>query len=323
MASPFVVDGQRIHLAGRAGIATYPLDGKTAESLLANAETALRRAKASPERLAMYTPNMHTQVIRQMALEARLRRALEREELLLHYQPKVSFVTGRITGVEALLRWQDEETGLVPPGEFIQILEETLLILEVGRWVMLEAATVSAELTNEFKRPVRVAVNVSPMQLKHEDFLSSVERTVRRFGQLPSGLDIEVTEGVIMHDIESNVRTLRAVRDLGVGVAIDDFGSGYSSLAYLAKLPADSIKIDRSFVSTMLEDPDHTSIVSTVISLAHALDRVVVAEGVENEDQARLLRLLRCDQAQGFLFGRPLDKDTLKARLAAELLPTA
>lgn len=323
LAPPFVVDGQKLHLAGRAGIATYPLDGDTAESLLANAETALRRAKSSQDRLALYTPDMNTRVIRQMALEARLRHALDRDELVLHYQPKIHLLTGRIAGVEALLRWQDEETGLVPPGEFIHVMEETLLILEVGRWVMLEAARVSAELTDAFVRPIRVAVNVSPMQLRHDDFLPSVEMAARSFGSRPPGLDIEVTEGVVMHDIEANVRTLRAVRDLGVGVAIDDFGSGYSSLAYLARLPADTVKIDRSFISTMLEDPDHTSIVSTVISLAHSLERTVVAEGVEDEAQARLLRLLRCDQVQGYLFGHPLTLDALKARLAADATLTA
>jgi EAL domain-containing protein (putative c-di-GMP-specific phosphodiesterase class I) len=184
---------------------------------------------------------------------------------------------------------------------------------------MKEAVRAAITLSATGTHPIRVAVNVSPVQLRHDDFVLSVESATRGAGDGQHGLDVEITEGVVMHDVESNITKLNQLRELGVGVAIDDFGSGYSSLAYLARLPADSVKIDRSFVSTMSNDPDHTSIVSTVISLAHSLQRVVVAEGVEEHEQARLLRLLRCDQGQGFLFGRPMPLSDLEQLLAVGL----
>jgi diguanylate cyclase (GGDEF)-like protein len=306
LAAPFSTRGQKVYLTGRAGIATFPGDGGDAETLLQNAEAALTRAKAQQERLVLYTADLNAAVTRQLAMETRLRRALERGELVLHYQPKVELSTGRIIGAEALLRWNDGTSRLVPPTEFIPLLEETGLILDVGRWVMVEAVKASLALRSAGLPPVRIAVNVSPVQLRHEDFVRSVEAATEVAGGQGHGLDVEVTEGVIMHNIDSNIVKLHALRELDVGVAIDDFGSGYSSLAYLARLPADVIKIDRAFVSTMANDPDHTSIVSTVISLAHSLNRTVVAEGVEDAEQARLLRLLRCDHVQGFLYGRPM-----------------
>ncbi len=306
LAAPFTTRGQKVYLTGRAGIATFPDDGNDAEMLLQNAEAALTRAKAQQERLVLYTADMNAAVTRQLAMETRLRRALERDELVLHYQPKVELSTGRISGAEALLRWNDGTSGLVSPAEFIPILEDTGLILDVGRWVMVEAVKASLALRAAGLPMIRIAVNVSPVQLRHEDFVRSVEAATDVADGRGHGLDVEVTEGVIMHDIDSNISKLHELRELDVGVAIDDFGSGYSSLAYLARLPADVIKIDRAFVSTMANDPDHTSIVSTVISLAHSLNRTVVAEGVEEQEQARLLRLLRCDHVQGFLYSRPV-----------------
>ncbi|NUQ11737.1 MAG: EAL domain-containing protein [Gemmatimonadaceae bacterium] len=306
LASPFAVRGQKVYLTGRAGIATYPNDGNEAETLLLHAEAALARAKSQQQRLVLYTPDLNTAVKKQLAMEGRLRRALDRGELVLHFQPKIELASGRISGAEALLRWNDAETGLVPPLEFIPMLEQSGLILPVGRWVMAEAIRASQMLRENGLPPVRMAVNVSPVQLRHEGFVASVEAAVKAANGSPHGLDIEVTEGVVMEDIDTNIEKLRQLRGLGVGVAIDDFGSGYSSLAYLARLPADVIKIDRTFVHTMAHDPDHTSIVSTVISLAHSLNRLVVAEGVEDMEQARLLRLLRCDHVQGYLYGRPV-----------------
>lgn len=315
LAAPFVIDGQNVHLSGRAGIATYPADGTDAESLLANAEAALRRAKAEHQQLMLYTPDLNNAVIRQLAVETRLRRALERGELVLHYQPQVELATGRIVVAEALLRWQDPEQGLVAPGELIPVLEDTGLILEVGRWIMSEAVRAAAHLRQRHGHAIRVAVNVSPVQLRHDDFLLAVEAALRAAGGDPHALDLEVTETVVMHDVDASIARLAALRELGVRVAIDDFGSGYSTLAYLARLPADAVKVDRSFVGTMTSDPDHTSIVATVISLAHALHRAVIAEGVEDHEQARLLRLLRCDRAQGFLFGRPMPLAELERAL--------
>ena len=305
-ATPFSVQGQNVYLAGRVGIATFPADGEDAATLLQRAEAALTRAKAQQKRLVLYTADLNAAVTRQLAIEARLRRALDRGELVLHFQPKVELATGRITGAEALLRWNDGSSGLVAPREFIPILEDTGLILQVGRWVMMEAVRASLALRECGLPMVRIAVNVSPVQLRQGDFVESVEAAIEVASGRPHGLDIEVTEGVIMNDIDSNTGKLRSIRELDVGVAIDDFGSGYSSLAYLARLPANVIKIDQQFVNTMATDPDHTSIVSTVISLAHSLNRMVVAEGVEEQEQARLLRLLRCDHVQGYLYSRPI-----------------
>jgi len=306
MAEPFGIDGQTLHLAARAGVAFFPVDGADAETLFNNAEAALKRGKAQHERVIFYTPDLNASVAKQLALESRLRRALERNEFILHYQPKVALDTGRIMGLEALIRWQDPKSGLVPPIEFISLLEETGLILQVGRWAMQEAARTAAALRAKGLPPVRIAVNVSPIQLRQEDFVRSVEGAIAAAGGVPHGLDLEITESVIMHDIEANVRKLNELRSMGVELSIDDFGTGYSSLAYIARLPVGVIKIDRAFIRNLPDDANSESVVSSIISLTHALKRKVVAEGVETEEQAKLLRLLKCDEFQGYLFSRPV-----------------
>ncbi|MEK7737233.1 MAG: EAL domain-containing protein, partial [Pseudomonadota bacterium] len=237
MADPFRVDGQGLHLAARAGVAFFPADGADAETLFRNAEAALRRAKAQHERVVFYTPDLNARVAQQLALESKLRHALERNEFILHYQPKVDLVTGRIVGLEALIRWQDPQAGLVPPARFISLLEETGLIMQVGHWAMQEALRTIAALRAKGLPPVRIAVNVSPIQLRQKDFVRSVEEAIAASGGEPHGLDLEITESVIMDDIEANVRKLDALRGMGVELAIDDFGTGYSSLAYIARLP--------------------------------------------------------------------------------------
>ena len=276
------------------------------EKLFQNAESALKRAKTQNERSAFYTPDLNARVAKQLVLENKLRRALERNEFVLHYQPKVDLVSSRIVSLEALIRWQDPEGGLVPPMEFIPLLEETGLILPVGNWVMQEAMRASASLRARGLPPLRIAVNVSPIQLRQKDFVRGVETAIAAGGGTPHGLDLEITESVIMDDIEANIRKLDEVRGMDVELAIDDFGTGYSSLAYMARLPVDTIKIDRTFIMKIKSDADSMSIVQTIISLTHALQRKVVAEGVETEEQADLLRLLRCDQYQGYLFSRPV-----------------
>jgi EAL domain-containing protein (putative c-di-GMP-specific phosphodiesterase class I) len=250
-----------------------------------------------------------------LRLENRLRGALQRDEFVLHYQPKVDLATGRIAGLEALIRWQDPETGLVPPLRFIPLLEETGLILEVGSWAMRKAVRTVAALRAKGLPPLRIAVNVSPIQLREQGFVRSIEKAIAVAGDGSHGLDIEITESVIMHDIEANVRKLNELRSLGVEVAIDDFGTGYSSLAYIARLPVCVIKIDRAFIRNLKVDADNMSIVQAIISLTHALKRKVVAEGVETEEQAQLLRLLRCDQYQGYLFSKPVPADEIEQLL--------
>jgi EAL domain-containing protein (putative c-di-GMP-specific phosphodiesterase class I) len=234
---------------------------------------------------------------------------------VLHYQPKVDVASRRIEGVEALIRWQNPELGLVPPMKFIPLLEETGMIIEVGTWA-LRQASLDRELWRERRlNAPRIAVNVSTVQLQRSDFVRTVANVLKLSGNEP-GLDIEVTESLIMNDPDGNIAKLRAICELGVRIAIDDFGTGYSSLAYLTRLPAQTLKIDRSFITAMLDDPGAMTLVSTIISLAHSLKLTVVAEGVESEEQAKFLRLLRCDQMQGYLISRPLSFEDMTAYLA-------
>jgi diguanylate cyclase (GGDEF)-like protein/PAS domain S-box-containing protein len=318
LADPFDVGGKSLHVSARAGVALFPADGTDAERLFQNAEVALKRAKTQNERSAFYTADLNARVAEQLTLENKLRQALERNEFVLHYQPKVDLVTNRIVSLEALIRWQDPDGGLVPPIQFIPLLEETGLILPVGNWVMQEATRAAASLQAKGLPPIRIAVNVSAIQLRQKDFVRSVDLAIAAGGGTPHGLDLEITESVIMEDIEANVRKLDAVRSMNVGLAIDDFGTGYSSLAYIARLPVDTIKIDRTFIMKFKNDADSMSIVQTIISLTHALQRKAVAEGVETEEQAHLLRLLRCDQYQGYLFSKPVPRADIEKLLLSE-----
>jgi EAL domain-containing protein (putative c-di-GMP-specific phosphodiesterase class I) len=252
-----------------------------------------------------------------------LRRAIDNRQLLLHYQPKVNSRDGRIVGVEALIRWNHPERGMIAPAQFIPLLEESGLILEVGSWVLRQAAADFLSWTQLGLRPLRIAVNVSPNQLKHKNFMSELERALRVDNLGHAGIDIEITESVLIDDLEGCIRKLAAVRELGVQVAIDDFGTGYSSLRYLARLPLDTLKIDRLFVAMVTESPNDLAIVSAIIVLAHGLDLDIVAEGVETEEQRKFLRLLRCDQMQGFLFSRPVPKDAIEQMLRSGANTTA
>lgn len=251
-------------------------------------------------------------------MESKLRHALERDEFLLYYQSKVDLIRGGIVGLEALIRWQDPESDLVPPGRFIPLLEETGLILSVGQWAIQEAMRMVARLRHQGFPLMRIAVNVSPIQLRQDDFVQSIQEAIGVVEGDSHGLDLEITESVIMQDIEANVRKLAEIQHMGIGVAIDDFGTGYSSLAYMARLPVSVIKIDRAFIKDLKEGTDDSlSIVTSIISLAHALKRIVVAEGVETQEQANILRSLQCDQCQGYLFGRPLPAEEMERVMAA------
>jgi EAL domain-containing protein (putative c-di-GMP-specific phosphodiesterase class I) len=244
---------------------------------------------------------------------------LANDEFLLFYQPKVDLKSGEIVGMEALIRWRDPEVGLVPPGNFIPLLEETQLILPVGRWVMERAAAQYCEWQSEGLSVPRIAVNVSALQLAQREFVAALDATLARYPGAAQGLDLELTESVLMDDLSGNIEKLREAKARGLHVAIDDFGTGYSSLGYLSRLPLDAIKIDRSFVDSMAEDPQQMSIVTAIISLAHSLDLEVIAEGVETATQAQLLRLLRCDQIQGYLLARPQPAEELRKLLGARL----
>src|SRR6266581_3760688 len=309
---PYVVSGTELRVSAKAGIALFPSDGQDADALFQNAEAALKKAKATGERYLFHTQQMTERIGEKLALENKLRQALEKEEFVLHYQPKVDTATRRIDSVEALIRWQSPELGLVPPMQFIPLLEETGLILEVGAWALRRAVMDHRTWTEQGLPAPRIAVNVSPIQLRKRDFVASIEEAMRP-GAVPPGIDLEITESLVMEDIEANMKKLEAVRVLGVSIAIDDFGTGYSSLGYLAKLPVHSLKIDRSFIITMLKDAAIMTLVSTIISLAHSLKLEVVAEGVDAEEQAEVLQRLGCDQMQGYLISKPVPFDDVTA----------
>lgn len=313
LATPFNVAGAELRIAARMGIAVFPSDAKDCDTLLRNAEAALKKAKARGERILFYAEEMTARVAEKLSLENQLRRAVEREEFVLHYQPKVDAETSKLVGVEALIRWQSPELGLVPPMKFIPLLEETGLILEVGAWALRRAVRQHRAWREAGLSAPRVAVNVSAIQLRQRDFVRTVEQAMAE-GQPHAGIDLEITESVVMEDIQATIAKLTAVRELGIGVAVDDFGTGYSSLAYLARLPIQTLKVDRSFVKSMEDDATAMNITRTVISLAHSLNLAVVAEGVETDRQVALLRQLGCDQFQGYLFGKPVPAEDL-ARL--------
>lgn len=317
----FRLNDAEIRIAAKVGAAQFPDDGSVAEVLLKNAEAALKTAKSSGERYLFHTRKMTEAVAGRLTLENQLRRALDNDEFVLHYQPKVNLASGKMTSAEALIRWNDPASGLVAPGLFIPVLEETGLIYEVGRWALRQAVTDYLRWRNAGLPAVRIAVNVSPLQLSNQSFVSEINEVIGIHEHAAAGLELEITESLIMADIKHNISSLQAIRNLGVTIAIDDFGTGFSSLSYLARLPVDTLKIDRSFVTDMTAGPERLALVSTIINLAHSMNLKVVAEGVENEEQARLLRLLACDEMQGFLFSKSVPAEIFETRFLASLAP--
>jgi diguanylate cyclase (GGDEF)-like protein len=314
---PYAVSGSDLRIAARAGVALYPSDGADAESLLRNAEAALKDAKRTGNQYLFYAPQMNARVAEQLKLENDLRRAVLEEQFVLYYQPRVDLANGRICGFEALMRWRHPERGLVAPGEFIPVLEATGMILEVGRWALRRAARDHEAWRVANLDPPRIAVNVSAVQLRRNEFVEEVRAALAETGGFRH-IDIEITESMLMEDIEGNIGKLKALQEMGLNVAMDDFGTGYCSLSYLAKLPINSLKVDRSFIAPMAQGAEQMAIVSTIISLARALNLTVVAEGVETREQTNLLRLLSCDEVQGYLFGRPEPIEQAVERLKNE-----
>jgi diguanylate cyclase (GGDEF)-like protein/PAS domain S-box-containing protein len=311
---PFLVGDTELKVAIRSGIAIYPNDGPDADSLFRNAEAALKRAKATGERYLFYREKMSERIAEKLSLENKLRRAIERDEFVLHYQPKVDLDSRRVTGLEALIRWNSPELGLISPMQFVPLLEETGMIIEAGSWVLQRALRDQGLWAAEGLRVPRVAVNVSSIQLRQRNFVEQVRQALGPAAAAPL-IDFEITETYIMQDIDANVDKLRKIRALGIGVAIDDFGTGYSSLTYLAKLPAQVLKIDRSFIARMLVDDDAMALVQTILSIANSLKLVTVAEGVESEEQADMLQLLRCAEMQGYFVSKPLPRQEITAFL--------
>jgi diguanylate cyclase (GGDEF)-like protein len=306
MNHSFTWNNTGYRIAAKAGVALYPDDGDDADTLLKHAEIALKKAKAGRDRYLFYALKMTETVVGRLNLENQLRCALEQDQYVLHYQPKMDAASGTLVGAEALIRWNDPLNGMVPPARFIPILEETGLIHEVGRWALDQAMEDYLRWRYNGWSAVRIAVNLSALQLRNRDFIANIEQVLAVDADAAAGLELEITESLIMDDVKLSIANLHAIRAMGVRIAIDDFGTGFSSLSYLTKLPVDSVKIDRSFVSDMVSAPGGLSLVSIIIKLAHSLRLRVVAEGVETEEQARLLRLLSCDEMQGYLFSEPL-----------------
>jgi diguanylate cyclase (GGDEF)-like protein len=314
---PFRLNDAVFRIAAKVGVTLFPDDGANADTLYRNAEAALKKAKASGERYLFYTQRMTEAVAGRLTLENQLRQALDNGEFVLHYQPKVNLASGKLTSAEALIRWNDPRTGLVPPGRFIPVLEDTGLIHEVGRWALRQALSDYLRWRAAGLPAVRIAVNVSALQLRNRSFIPEIEQAIGMGAHAAEGLELEITESLIMEDVKHNIASLQAIRALGVTIAIDDFGTGFSSLSYLSKLPIDTLKIDRSFVVDMTAGPQGVVLVSTIITLAHSLKLKVVAEGVETEEQRRLLRLLGCDEMQGYLFSKPVPGEIFEARFLA------
>jgi len=310
----FEVDGETLRIAARTGIAIYPTDGKDAELLFRRAEAALKKANTRGARYLFYTQQMTDAVAGRLALESQLRHALENEEFVLHYQPKVDLRSGLLSGAEALIRWNHPSAGLMPPAMFIPILEETGMINDVGRWAVQQAVSDWLRWRREGLPAVPIAVNVSPMQLRDPAFISQLQQAIGIAEGAAEGLELEITESMIMDDVKQSIASLKAIRAMGIRVAIDDFGTGFSSLGYLGKLPIDTLKIDRTFIVDMGASADGVSVVSTLMTLAHALKLNVVAEGVETPEQASQLSQLECDEIQGYLISRPLACGDFEAR---------
>lgn len=302
----FVLANASYRLSARVGIAMYPDDGQDAELLFKRAEAALKQAKDASARYLFYARAMTESIAAKLTLESELRDALDNGEFVLHYQPKTDLRSGLLTGAEALIRWNNPRTGLVAPGLFIPVLEETGLINDVGQWALGQAVRDYLRWCDEDRPATPIAVNVSPLQLRDPRFIDEIRQALSVDPRAAGALALEITESMVMDDIDQSITRLQAIREMGISVAIDDFGTGFSSLAYLAKLPIDTLKIDRAFISNMSVLPDKLSLVATMITLAHSLKLKVVAEGVETEDEASALRGLACDQIQGYLISKPL-----------------
>jgi diguanylate cyclase (GGDEF)-like protein/PAS domain S-box-containing protein len=318
----FRVNDAEIRIAAKVGVALFPDHGSDPDTVLRHAEAALKKAKALGDRCLFYTQQMTEAVAGKLKLETQLREALDKGEFVLHYQPKVSLKSGAVTGAEALIRWNDPRTGLVPPGQFIPILEETGLIYEVGRWALRTASEDYLRWRAAGLPAVRIAVNVSPLQLRDQGFIAEVERAIASSPDAAAGLELEITESLIMEDVKHSIIVLQAIRAMGISIAIDDFGTGYSSLSYLAKLPVNTLKIDRSFVFDMVDRPDSAALVATIIRLAHGMQLKVVAEGVETAAQSALLHSLGCDEMQGFLFCKPVPRQVFENTFLTAPPPT-
>ena len=308
----FDLPGHELFATASVGVSLFPVDGDDCQTLLKNAGAALYKAKRSGgANYQFFTADMHELAASRLALESNLRRAIQNEEFLLHYQPRVSVDSLAITGVEALVRWQHPQLGLVSPSEFIPLAEDTGLIVPIGEWVLREACLQGRRWIEQGFAPVPIAVNISARQFYDRDLSQTVIRILEETSFPPKYLELELTESSIMQNAEFAASMLNRLKSMGINISIDDFGTGFSSLASLKRLPIDALKIDQSFVTEATSDPDDAALVMAIITLGHNLRLKVVAEGVETDDQLKFLQLLRCDEIQGFFFSKPLPAELL------------
>jgi len=318
LKSSFVLDEHELHVTLSIGVSLFPIDGQTSEELLQNSGVALYRAQSlGGNNHQFYHPEMNARAVERLTMECDLRRAIEHDELRLYYQPQVDLSTHQIVGAEALIRWQHPRLGLLPPSEFIPLAEDTGLILPLGEWALRAACRQGGWWRDAGLANLKISVNVSPRQFQQPGFAKTVAQILAETAIDPSTLLLEITETSIMQSAGHVVTLLSELKHMGLMVAIDDFGIGYSSLLYLKRLPIDMLKIDRSFVSDATTDPDDAALVMAIITLAHNLRLKVMAEGVETDDQLRFLHLLRCDEAQGYLFGKAATPELFFARAVA------
>jgi diguanylate cyclase (GGDEF)-like protein/PAS domain S-box-containing protein len=323
VAEAHSIDQHDLHVTTSIGVSVYPDDGPDAETLIKNADTAMYQAKENGRQTyQFFKPAMNVRAVERQAIEASLRRALERQEFALHYQPKFNLRTGEITGAEALLRWTHPIRGLVSPAQFIPVAEDCGLILPIGKWVLREACQQARAWADAGLPLATMAVNISAIQFRNESFLEDVFAILKDTGLDPRFLELELTESVLMKHAESTASTLKALRAGGVQLAVDDFGTGYSSLSYLRKFPIDALKIDQSFVRQITTTPDETTIVTAIISMGRSLKLRVVAEGVETQEELAFLQAHQCDEAQGYYFGRPVPPRQFAQLLATGIAET-
>ena len=319
LSLPFTCGGHELHITTSIGASIYPDHNTDVEGLIHNADMAMYRAKAEGRNsFQFYIPNMQEQSFQRLLMENNLRRALENQEFTTHYQPQVDLNTGKIVGLEVLLRWQHVTLGSISPSKFIPLAEETGLIIAIGNWVLRHSCLQAIAWQNMGLSPIQISVNLSIKQLQQKDFLYSLKKILEETNFNPHYLELEITEGVMMDNVEEKIVLLNQFRQMGIQLSIDDFGTGYSALSYLKNLPINTLKIDRTFIECITHNEQDRAIVASLINLSHSLNLVVIAEGAETKEQVDILQSLGCDQIQGYFFYKALPADEIECLLRAQ-----
>jgi len=317
-AVPHLIGGQELHITLSIGISVYPDDGVDLDAVLQNADTAMYHAKTNGRNnFQFFRADMNTRAVRRLLIENNMRRALKQGEFVLNYQPQINLASGAITGAEALIRWRDPDLGAIPPGQFVPVAEECGLIVTIGHWVLREACQQVKVWLDSGLRVPSIAINISAVEFRHKNFLEGLAQILDETGLTPDYLELELTESLLMHDVESSATVLESLKDMGIKLAIDDFGTGYSSLSYLKRFPITTLKIDQSFVRDITTDINDATIVSAVVGMGRNLNHRVIAEGVETREQFEFLSMRQCPEGQGFLFSHPLPAEDFARLLVA------